>query len=128
MYEQWHPLGPVGIITAFNFPVAVWAWNATIGRGLRRHDGVEAVVARRRSPPSRCTKICRRVMAGTGSPAIFNLVVGPGRRGRRAMVDDPPGAPDLGHRLDRDGPHVGRPAPAASAAASSSSAATTPSS
>jgi aldehyde dehydrogenase (NAD+) len=30
MYEQWHPLGPVGIITAFNFPVAVWAWNACI--------------------------------------------------------------------------------------------------
>ena len=30
MYEQWHPLGPVGIITSFNFPVAVWAWNAMI--------------------------------------------------------------------------------------------------
>ena len=30
MMEQWHPLGPVGIITAFNFPVAVWAWNAMI--------------------------------------------------------------------------------------------------
>ena len=30
MYEQWHPLGIVGIITAFNFPVAVWAWNACI--------------------------------------------------------------------------------------------------
>ena len=28
--EQWHPLGPVGVITAFNFPVAVWAWNAMI--------------------------------------------------------------------------------------------------
>jgi aldehyde dehydrogenase (NAD+) len=28
MSEQWHPLGPVGVITAFNFPVAVWAWNA----------------------------------------------------------------------------------------------------
>ncbi len=28
--EQWHPLGPVGVITAFNFPVAVWAWNATL--------------------------------------------------------------------------------------------------
>jgi aldehyde dehydrogenase (NAD+) len=28
MYEQWHPLGPIGVITAFNFPVAVWAWNA----------------------------------------------------------------------------------------------------
>lgn len=30
MYEQWHPLGPVGIITAFNFPAAVWSWNALI--------------------------------------------------------------------------------------------------
>lgn len=30
MYEQWHPLGVVGVITAFNFPVAVWAWNAMI--------------------------------------------------------------------------------------------------
>ena len=28
MYEQWHPLGVVGTITAFNFPVAVWSWNA----------------------------------------------------------------------------------------------------
>jgi aldehyde dehydrogenase (NAD+) len=30
MYEQWHPMGPVGIITAFNFPVAVWSWNAML--------------------------------------------------------------------------------------------------
>ena len=30
MYEQWHPLGPVGVITAFNFPLAVWSWNALI--------------------------------------------------------------------------------------------------
>ncbi|MDZ7690539.1 MAG: aldehyde dehydrogenase family protein [Balneolaceae bacterium] len=30
MYEQWHPLGPTGIITAFNFPVAVWSWNAML--------------------------------------------------------------------------------------------------
>jgi aldehyde dehydrogenase (NAD+) len=28
MYEQWHPIGPVGVISAFNFPVAVWSWNA----------------------------------------------------------------------------------------------------
>lgn len=30
LMEQWHPLGPVGVITAFNFPVAVWSWNAMI--------------------------------------------------------------------------------------------------
>ncbi|NGX93827.1 MAG: aldehyde dehydrogenase family protein, partial [Candidatus Afipia apatlaquensis] len=30
MMEQWHPLGPVGIITSFNFPVAVWSWNAAL--------------------------------------------------------------------------------------------------
>ena len=30
MYEQWHPLGPIGVITSFNFPVAVWAWNSAI--------------------------------------------------------------------------------------------------
>jgi aldehyde dehydrogenase (NAD+) len=30
MYEQWHPLGTVGIITAFNFPIAVWSWNSMI--------------------------------------------------------------------------------------------------
>jgi aldehyde dehydrogenase (NAD+) len=30
MFEQWHPLGPVGVITAFNFPAAVWSWNAFI--------------------------------------------------------------------------------------------------
>jgi len=30
MYEQWHPLGPIGVVTSFNFPVAVWSWNAMI--------------------------------------------------------------------------------------------------
>ena len=42
MYEQWHPLGVVGIITAFNFPNAVWAWNGRCGSG--RRDDLEAIV------------------------------------------------------------------------------------
>ena len=36
MYEQYHPLGVVGIISAFNFPVAVWAWNTALAWDLRR--------------------------------------------------------------------------------------------
>ena len=43
MYEQWHPLGLVGIISAFNFPVAVWAWNCVRRRGVRRHRDLEAL-------------------------------------------------------------------------------------
>ena len=36
MYEQWHPLGPIGVITAFNFPIAVWS-ERHAGRRLRRY-------------------------------------------------------------------------------------------
>lgn len=43
MYEQYHPLGLVGIISAFNFPVAVWSWNAFPVSHLRRHLHLEAV-------------------------------------------------------------------------------------
>ena len=43
MYEQWHPLGLVGTISAFNFPVAVYAWNACIACGLRQRQHLEAV-------------------------------------------------------------------------------------
>jgi aldehyde dehydrogenase (NAD+) len=41
MMEQWHPLGPVGVITSFNFPVAVWSWNAALALvcGYRRDTG-----------------------------------------------------------------------------------------
>ena len=43
LIEQWHPLGPVGVISAFNFPVAVWSWNAALALGLRRQRDLEAV-------------------------------------------------------------------------------------
>ena len=69
--EQWHPLGPIGVITAFNFPVAVWAWNAAHRLGLRRSGRVEAVgedAAQRHRVPA----------AGAADPR---------RRGRRARGD-----------------------------------------
>ncbi len=43
MMETWHPLGVVGVISAFNFPVAVWSWNFALAIVVRRQRGVEAV-------------------------------------------------------------------------------------
>ena len=72
MYEQWHPLGPVGIITAFNFPVAVWAWNATVaavcGDSMLwkpSHQSPLTALA--------VTRIADRVLKANGAPPIFNL-------------------------------------------------------
>ncbi len=77
MYEQWHPLGPIGIITAFNFPVAVWSWNSTIAAVCG-----DTMVWK----PSELTPltsvavqhICNRVMADHGISGVFNLVIGDG--------------------------------------------------
>ena len=44
MYEQWHPLGPIGIVTAFNFPGRGLGVERGDRRGVRRHDDLEAVV------------------------------------------------------------------------------------
>jgi aldehyde dehydrogenase (NAD+) len=58
VYEQWHPLGPVGMITAFNFPVAVWSWNALIA--LACGDTVVWKPSlKTRSPPSRRSESAR---------------------------------------------------------------------
>ncbi len=75
MFEQWQPLGPVGIITAFNFPVAVWAWNAAVAA-----VGGDSMVWK----PSELapltavavTKIAQRVAEKAGAPPIFTLAIG----------------------------------------------------
>ncbi len=75
MYEQWHPLGIVGVISAFNFPVAVWSWNALIAAVCG-----DCVVWK----PSLKTpltaiavqKICDRVLDRHGWRGVFNLVIG----------------------------------------------------
>ncbi len=88
MYEQWHPLGVVGVISAFNFPVAVWSWNALIAAVCG-----DCVVWK----PSLKTpltaiavqKICNRVLERHGWKGVFNLVIG---------ADDVVGARLLGDR------------------------------
>ncbi|HLF62023.1 MAG TPA: aldehyde dehydrogenase family protein [Acidimicrobiia bacterium] len=77
MYEHWHPLGPIGVISAFNFPVAVWSWNAAIAAVCG-----DTVVWKpsERTPLSAIavTRIAQEVMAGSGYEGVFNLVVGDG--------------------------------------------------
>jgi aldehyde dehydrogenase (NAD+) len=77
MYEQWHPLGAVGVISAFNFPVAVWSWNSALAAVCG-----DTVVWKpsERTPLSAIavTKIAEEVMSGSGFEGVFNLVVGDG--------------------------------------------------
>ncbi|MEM6533558.1 MAG: aldehyde dehydrogenase family protein [Myxococcota bacterium] len=75
MSEQWHPLGPVGIITAFNFPVAVWSWNALIALVC----GNTAVWKPSFKTPLTAIavhKICQRVLSQAGYPDVCSLVIG----------------------------------------------------
>ncbi|HUQ68441.1 MAG TPA: aldehyde dehydrogenase family protein, partial [Planctomycetaceae bacterium] len=87
LFEQWHPLGPVGVLTAFNFPVAVWAWNAMLAAVCG-----DAVVWKP-SPLTPLTAvavqhICQRVMQGSGFEAVFSLCLGADRAIGEAMARD----------------------------------------
>src|SRR4029079_13979591 len=74
MSEQWHPLGPVGVITAFNFPVAVWAWNAFLAA-----IAGDTVVWKPSPKAPLCAiavqHLCNRVMEQQGYRGIFSLLV-----------------------------------------------------
>ncbi len=87
MYEQWHPLGIVGVISAFNFPVAVWSWNAMIAAVCG-----DCVLWRPSSDTPLTAiavqKICNRVLDGHGLKGIFNLVIGPSRPVAETLVED----------------------------------------
>ncbi len=74
LYEQWHPLGPVGIITSFNFPVAVWAWNACIaavcGNSIiwkPSHKTPLTAIA--------VQNICNRIAEKHKAPSLFSLFI-----------------------------------------------------
>jgi aldehyde dehydrogenase (NAD+) len=87
MYEQWHPLGPVGVISSFNFPVAVWAWNSTLAAVCG-----DTVVWK---PSSKVpltsiatTRLTAQVMEGSGFEGVFNLVVGSGAEIGDTLIND----------------------------------------
>jgi aldehyde dehydrogenase (NAD+) len=88
MMEQWHPLGPIGVITAFNFPVAVWAWNSAIASVCG-----DPVVWKPAGPAPLCAiavqHIANRIMADHQLRGIFNLAIGAGSVVGELMLNDP---------------------------------------
>ncbi len=90
MSETWHPLGPVAIITAFNFPVAVWAWNAALA--LVCGDSVVWKPSEKTPLTAIAVQaLFDRVSKGFGEdapPALAQLVLGDAATGA-ALVDDP---------------------------------------
>ena len=87
MYEQWHPLGPVGVISAFNFPVAVWAWNAFIAAIA----GDTVIWKPSSSTPLTAVAvqhICNEVLVQNGYKGIFNLIIGKGSTIGDKMLSD----------------------------------------
>ncbi len=88
MYEQWHPLGPIGVISAFNFPIAVWSWNSTLASVCG--DTVIWKPSEMVPLSAIATQhICNRVMADHGLSAIFSLVIGTGQEVGELMINDP---------------------------------------
>ena len=87
MSEQWHPLGPVGVITAFNFPVAVWAWNAFVAA-----IAGDTVIWKPSPKAPLCAvavqQICNRVMQQQGYAGIFSLFIADQPALAEQMVQD----------------------------------------
>ena len=87
MYEQWHPLGPVGVISAFNFPVAVWAWNAFIAAICG-----DTTIWKPSSSTPLCAiavqNICNEVMEKNGYSGIFSTIIGKGSIVGEQMLSD----------------------------------------
>ncbi|TFH87609.1 aldehyde dehydrogenase family protein [Billgrantia azerbaijanica] len=90
MRESWHPLGPIGLITAFNFPVAPWAWNAALalvcGNSLLWKPSEKTPLS-----ALACQALLERAMAEFGDEApkdLSQVILGDGSAGER-LVDDP---------------------------------------
>ncbi len=87
MVEQWHPLGPIGIVTAFNFPVAVWSWNAALA-AVCGDTMIWKPSSKTPLTALAVQNLCDRVMERNGLSGIFNLVIGRGEDvGERMLAD-----------------------------------------
>jgi aldehyde dehydrogenase (NAD+) len=87
MYEQWHPIGIVGVISAFNFPVAVWAWNSMIAAVC---GDVTVWKPSEKTPLTAiaCHQLMKEVIIENGLPeGLFNLVIGDHRIGESMAKD-----------------------------------------
>jgi aldehyde dehydrogenase (NAD+) len=87
MMEQWHPLGPVAVITAFNFPMAVWAWNAMLALVCG-----DPVVWKPSEKAGLCADAVARLVAGAieaegAPPAICQVLHGGAAVGQRLAAD-----------------------------------------
>ena len=88
MYEQWHPLGVVGVISAFNFPVAVWSWNAAIA-AVCGDSTLWKPASKTPLTAIACIKIAEQVCRDNDvDPAIFALAVGKGSTVGDRMLHD----------------------------------------
>ncbi len=87
MYEQWHPIGLVGIISAFNFPVAVWAWNALVAAVC---GDICIWKPSPKTPLSAIAsiRICNEALKKGGFPDIFFLINDAGTELAQSFVDD----------------------------------------
>jgi aldehyde dehydrogenase (NAD+) len=87
MYEQWHPLGVIGIITSFNFPAAVWSWNAAIA-AVCGNTMVWKPSSMTPLTAIAVQHIANRVSADHGLGGVFNLVIGRGQTIGEQIVND----------------------------------------
>ncbi len=88
MYEQWHPLGIVGIISAFNFPVAVWAWNGAIA-AVCGDTMIWKPSSKTPITGIAVQNICNQVMADHNLEGVFNLVIGDRNAVGENLINDP---------------------------------------
>ena len=88
MYEQWHPLGPVGVITAFNFPTAVWSWNAMIAL-ICGNTVIWKPSSKAAYTAIATMKLLWPVLKKNGLPeGILNLVIGDRKSVGEALIHD----------------------------------------